>query len=58
MMKENFSGQRCESFDELFFAVEVLLRGLPADFLRMVFLEWERRLWVCCESRAEYVEQT
>jgi hypothetical protein len=55
-MIENFSGQRFESIDELFFAVEVFLRGLSADFLRTVFLEWERRLQVYCESRGEYVE--
>jgi hypothetical protein len=55
-MKENFSGQRFESVDELFFAVEAFLRGIPADFLRTVFLEWERRLRVCCEIRGEYVE--
>jgi hypothetical protein len=40
-MKENLSGQRFESVDELFFAVETFLRGLSADFLRTVFLEWE-----------------
>jgi hypothetical protein len=49
-MKENFSGQHFDSVDELFFAIEALLRGLPADFLRTVFLELERRLRVFCES--------
>jgi AraC-like DNA-binding protein len=55
-MKENFSGQRFERVDELFFAVEAFLGGLSAHFLRTVFLEWERRLRVYCESRAEYVK--
>jgi hypothetical protein len=38
-MKEHFSAQRFESVDVLFFAVETLLRGISADFLRTVFLE-------------------
>jgi hypothetical protein len=38
-MKENFSGQRFESVDELFFPFEAFLKGPPADFLRMGFLE-------------------
>jgi histone-lysine N-methyltransferase SETMAR len=57
-IKENCSGQRFESVDGLCFAIEALLRGPSADFLRKVFLELERRLRVCCESRGEYVEQT
>jgi hypothetical protein len=32
-MKENFSGQRFESVEELFLAVEAFLRRLSADFL-------------------------
>jgi histone-lysine N-methyltransferase SETMAR len=55
-MKENFAGQCFESVDELFFAFEVFLIGLPADFFRVVFLECERRLLVYCESRGGYVE--
>jgi hypothetical protein len=55
-MKESLSGQRFESVQELFLAVEAFLRGLSADFLQIVFLEWERRLRICCESGGEYVE--
>jgi hypothetical protein len=55
-MKENFTGQRFESVEELFLAVEAFLRGLSADFLQTVFLEWKRRLRICCESGGEYVE--
>jgi hypothetical protein len=55
-MKENFSGQRLESAEGLFLAVEGFLRRLSADFLQTIFLEWERRLRICSESRGEYVE--
>jgi hypothetical protein len=58
VMKENFSGQCFESVDELFFAFEAFLRGLSADFLQTVFLEWERLFRVFCDNRGEYVEQT
>jgi hypothetical protein len=55
-MKDNFSRRRFKSVEELFLAVEALLRGISADFLQTVFLEWERRLRICCESGGEYVE--
>jgi histone-lysine N-methyltransferase SETMAR len=55
-MKENFSGQHFESVEELFLAVEAFLRGLSVEFLQTVFLEWERRLAICCPSGGEYVE--
>jgi hypothetical protein len=55
-MKENFSGQRFESVEEPHIGVEAFLRGLSANFLQTVFLEWERRLRICCESGGEYVE--
>jgi histone-lysine N-methyltransferase SETMAR len=55
-MKENLLGQRFESVEEFFLAVKAFLRRLSADFLQTVFLEWERRLSICCESGAEYVE--
>jgi hypothetical protein len=40
-MKENFSGQHFECVEELVLAVKAFLRGLSADFLQTVFLEWE-----------------
>jgi hypothetical protein len=43
-MKESFSGQRFDSVEEIFLAVEALLRWLSVDFLQASFLEWERRL--------------
>jgi hypothetical protein len=55
-MKENLSGKRFESIDELFFDVEAFLRRLSVNFLRTVSLEWERRLRPYFESREEYVE--
>jgi hypothetical protein len=55
-MKGNISGQSFKSIEELFRAVEALLKGLCADFLQTVFLELERRLRICCESGGEYVE--
>jgi transposase len=55
-MKKNLSGQRFESVEELFHALEALLRRLSTDFLQTVFLEWERRLPICCKSGGEYVE--
>jgi hypothetical protein len=54
-MKENFSGQRFESVEELFLAVEAFLSWLSADFLQTVLLKWERRLRICCESAGEYI---
>jgi hypothetical protein len=55
-MKENFSGQRFKSVEELFLAVGTFLRWLSADFLQTVCLEWERGLRICYESGGEYVE--
>jgi hypothetical protein len=49
-MKDNCSGQRFESGEEFFLAVEAFLRGLSVDFLQTVFLESERRLRICCEN--------
>jgi histone-lysine N-methyltransferase SETMAR len=57
-MRENLSGQGFESVDELSFAFEALVRGLPADFLLTVFLEWEQRIGGCCEIRGEYIDET
>jgi transposase len=55
-MKENLLGQGFESVEELFLTVEAVLRGLSADFLQTVFLEWEQRLRTCCQSGGKYVE--
>jgi hypothetical protein len=55
-MKENLSGQRFESVEELFFAIEAFLRGLCAGILQTILLEWERRLRICRESGGEYVD--
>jgi hypothetical protein len=55
-MKENCSGQHFERVEELFLAVEAFLRGVSADFLQTVFLEWEQRLPICCQSSGEYIE--
>jgi hypothetical protein len=55
-MKETFSGQRLESVEELFLAVEAFLIGVSADFLQNTFLEWEQRLRICCESGGECAE--
>jgi hypothetical protein len=57
-MRKNFSGERFESVDEFFFAVEAFVRGIPSDFLRTVFLEWEQPIRGCCEIRGPYVKQT
>jgi hypothetical protein len=38
-MKENFSGQPFESFEELSLAVEAFLRGFFADLVQTIFLE-------------------
>jgi histone-lysine N-methyltransferase SETMAR len=55
-MKENFSGIRFASVDELFQSVEGFLRGFSADTRQMVFAERVRRLELCCEIGREYVE--
>jgi hypothetical protein len=56
-MRENLSGQRFESVEDSFLAVEAFLRGLSADFLQTIFMKWEQRLRICCESGGEYVER-
>jgi hypothetical protein len=55
-MKENFSGMRFASVDQLFQAVEGFLRGLSANTLQTVFAELVRWLELCCEIGGEYVE--
>jgi hypothetical protein len=55
-MKENFSGQPFESVGELFHAVEAFLRGSSAHFWQTVFVEWERRVRISCESGGDYPE--
>jgi histone-lysine N-methyltransferase SETMAR len=47
-IKEDFSGMRFASLDELFQGVEGFLSGFSADTLQTVFVEWVRRLEVCC----------
>jgi hypothetical protein len=56
--KEHFSGQRLDSPDGLFDAVESFLGGLCADVLQTIFQKWTHHLRLYSESGGECVERT
>jgi histone-lysine N-methyltransferase SETMAR len=55
-VKERLNGCSFESADELFQAVEEVIRGIPPEMLAAVFDEWLSRLATCRDSGGEYCE--
>jgi histone-lysine N-methyltransferase SETMAR len=55
-VKQAFTGQHSATIDDLLMSVDTFRSGLSANFLQTVFLEWLRRLQLCCEGDGECVE--
>jgi hypothetical protein len=55
-VKHCLRGQSFETADELFFAIDVVLRGIEKGISHVAFLDWMQRLRECIEANSDYYE--